>query len=420
MISQTLTKVNLIDLLAPAFYKPHHVIKKGQHAHHWFKGGRGSTKSSFISVEIIMGMMADPDANATVIRRVADTLQESVYDQILWAIDKLEVSHQWHTSVKPMRIVYKPTGQRISFKGGDKPKRIKATKFRRGYCKYLWYEEVDEFDSYADLRSINQSLIRGGEGIKVFYSFNPPESATNWVNAEVEKQALRKDTYVHHSDYTTVPPEWLGSQFIADAEHLKKVNPKKYEHEYLGAVTGTGAEVFTNLMMREITKEELATFDKIYRGLDHGYAADPMHYMENYYDKTRKRLFIFAEIHQARLSNDSAVKKIKKINKTNGPITADSAEPRTNNEFKTLGLQIIGAKKGPGSVEHGIKSLQDLEAIIIDPIRCPNTAREFRGYEVDRDKNGNLKGTYPDKNNHSIDSARYSLEKEFKNSKWLV
>lgn len=357
--------------------------------------------------------MDDPDANATVIRRVADTLQESVYDQLLWAIDVLGVDHLWKPSVKPMRLTYKPTGQRISFKGGDKPKRIKGTKFRRGYCKYLWYEEIDEFDCFADIRTINQSLMRGGEDIKAFYSYNPPESATNWVNAEVEKQALRDDTLVHHSDYTTVPEEWLGSQFIAEAEHLKLTNLKKYEHEYLGFVTGTGAEVFTNLSLRAITDTEISTFDKIYRGLDHGYAGDPMHYAENYYDKTRKRLFIFAEIQQTRLSNEKAVEKIKAINVDNGMITADSAEPRTNNEFKKLGLRIQGAVKGPGSVAHGIKSLQDLEAIIIDPIRCPNTAREFREYEIERDKNGNLKGEYPDKDNHSIDATRYALENEF-------
>ncbi|MHB2041791.1 terminase large subunit, partial [Aerococcus mictus] len=142
---------------------------------------------------------------------------------------------------------------------------------------------------------------------------------------------------------------------------------------YLGIVTGTGAEVFTNLVFEEITDEQIASFDKTYRGLDFGFAADPLHYTENYYDKTRKRLYIYKEIHQTRLKNSVAVQKIKAINPYNLPIIADSAEPRTINEFRELGLKIRGAKKGPGSIEHGIKFLQDMYEIIIDRGRCPNT-----------------------------------------------
>lgn len=412
-------EVNLTDVIAPAFYNVHHAIKEKRYSHYWLKGGRGSTKSSFVSIEIIKGMMEDPDANAVILRKVKETLRESVYEQMLWAIDKLGVSHLWHESLNPLSITYKPTGQKIIFKGADKPKKVKSSKFRRGYAKFIWYEEADEFTGMQDIRTINQTLVRGGPDIQVFYTYNPPQSQNNWVNSEVEQQKLRKDTLVHSSDYRTVPKEWLGEQFIYDAEHLKKTNYNKYEHEYLGVVTGTGAEVFTNVTQRRITDEEIARFDKIRRGLDFGFAADPLHYTENYYDKARKRLFIFAEIHQVGLKNSVAVEKIKQINKLNGWITADSAEPRTINEFNDLGLRITGAKKGPGSVEHGIKFLQDLNEIIIDPERCPNTAREFSTYEIEKDSNGNLKGTYPDKNNHSIDATRYSLEDEMKQSKWL-
>lgn len=412
-------EVNLTNVIAPAFYNVHHAIKEKRYSHYWLKGGRGSTKSSFVSIEIVKGMMEDPDANAVILRKVKETLRESVYEQMLWAIDKLQVTHLWHESLNPLSITYKPTGQKIIFKGADKPKKVKSSKFRRGYAKFIWYEEADEFTGMQDIRTINQTLVRGGPDIQVFYTFNPPQSQNNWVNSEVEQQKLRIDTLVHSSDYRTVPREWLGEQFINDAEHLKKTNPKKYEHEYLGVVTGTGAEVFTNVTQRRITDEEIARFDKIRRGLDFGFAADPLHYTENYYDKARKRLFIFAEIHQVGLKNSVAVEKIKQINKLNGWITADSAEPRTINEFNDLGLRITGAKKGPGSVEHGIKFLQDLNEIIIDPERCPNTAREFSTYEIEKDSNGNLKGTYPDKNNHSIDATRYSLEDEMKQSKWL-
>lgn len=412
-------QISLVSLIGPSFYKPYKVIKREQKTHHWFHGGRGSLKSSFISIAIVLGIMSNPKANATILRKVAETLRGSVFDQILWAIDVLGVGHLWKESYSPLQITYLPTGQKIVFKGADKPRKIKSTKFRVGYNKFLWYEEVDEFNSMEEIRNINQSLMRGGPNIQAFYSFNPPQSQNNWTNKEVEDQKLRDDTLVHSSDYLSAPVEWLGQDFINDAEYLKAHNPKKYEHEYLGHVTGTGAEVFTNLVFREITDDEIKTFDKTYRGMDFGFAADPLHYMENYYDKARKRLFIYIEIHKTGLKNAEAVAKIKKLNPLNQWITADSAEPRTISEFQDLGLRISGAKKGPGSVEHGIKWLQDLNEIIIDRGRCPNTAREFEGYEVERDSHGNLKGTYPDKDNHSIDTARYSLEDIMKMGKWL-
>ena len=183
---------------------------------------------------------------------------------------------------------------------------------------------------------------------------------------------------------------------------MKKVKPEKYCHDYLGEVTGTGGEVFTNLCIREIKDEEIQTFDRLKNGLDFGYAGDPLAYLKMYYDKTRRRLFIFGEVYGTRLSNAKAVKKIKKLNPLNKPVTCDSAEPRTINEFKLL---------------NGIKWLQDLEEIVIDPIRCPNAAREFNDYEIEKDKEGNLKGDFPDKNNHTIDAARYGCEEDIIQSK---
>ncbi|RXA58963.1 PBSX family phage terminase large subunit [Enterococcus casseliflavus] len=410
----TQKNVKLTDVLAPSFYSFHKAVKDGLHSSYWLKGGRGSTKSSAISVEIILGIEKDSNANAVVLRKVAETLRESVYEQMLWAIDILGLTDEYHASVKPLRITKIKTGQRIIFKGAEKPKKVKASKFRRGYAKYIWYEEVDEFNSMAEIRTINQSLGRGGSGITIFYSFNPPESNTNWTNLEIQQQQVRDEVFVHHSDYTTVPKEWLGELFIQEAEHLKKTNEDKYRHEYLGEVTGTGAEVFKNITVRKITDDEIASFDKVSHGIDHGYAGDPMHYTKNHFDKTRRKLYIFGEVHKAGLSNLKAVSAIRKLNPDNEIVIADSAEPRTNNEFKDLGLKIKGAKKGPGSIAHGIKWLQDLEEIIIDPYRCPNTKREFSTYELERDSNGNLKGSYPDKNNHSIDAVRYSREEEMK------
>jgi phage terminase large subunit len=403
-----MTRISLKDLIAPSFYSVHNALKREQYTHYWLKGGRGSTKSSFVSLEIILGMMQDPHANAVVLRKVGQYLKDSVFEQLSWAIDKLGVSQFWHTTKNPMEMTYIPTGQKILFRGADSPRKIKSTKFSKGYAKYIWFEEVDEFHGMEEIRIINQSLMRGGERFVVFYTFNPPASVNNWVNAELLHD--RPDRLIHHSTYLDVPRAWLGEPFIIEAEHLKKTNEKAYRHEYLGEVVGTGGEVFNNVTIRPIADEEIANFDRIKRGLDFGYASDPLHYAVCHFDKTRRRLYIFHEIHKVGLSNIEAVELIKQENRHNEPIVADSSEPRTINEFRSYGLRIVGAKKGPGSVEHGIKFLQDLEEIIIYKHRCPNTAREFLHYELERDKEGNFKATYPDKNNHSIDAVRYALE----------
>lgn len=411
MMYQEATQVRLTDVIAPSFYSLHWDVLDGRHTYYKLAGGRGSAKSTFVSVEIILGMMADAKAgkmtNAVVFRRHGINLHDSVYEQLVWAIDKLRVSHLWRGTVSPLRFTYMPTGQAILFRGADKVGKAKSIKVSKGYLKYLWFEELDEFEGPEKLRSIRQSVVRGGEQFTVFYSYNPPKSQRSWVNDPVQWD--RPDTICHNSDYLSVPRQWLGEQFIIDAEHLRDTKPEAYRHEYLGEVTGTGAEVFTNLKNDKITDEEIKSFDRIRRGVDWGYATDPFHYGECHYDKTRKRLYIFYEIHQLRLSNRKAAALIKQ-RPYHGEIVCDR-EPKSIADFWDEGLHARPAKKGPDSVDYGVKWLsEELEEIIIDPDRCPNTWREFYGYELERDANGNLKAEYPDKDNHSIDQTRYALE----------
>jgi PBSX family phage terminase large subunit len=403
-------KIKLSQLIAPSFYGVHKAIKENRYSHHFLKGGRGSTKSSFVAIEVILGIMKDPDANAVALRKVKDTLKDSVYEQLSWAIEKLGVERFWHRGISPLSLTYLPTGQKIIFRGADDPKKIKSIKFSRGYSKFIWYEEVDEFNGMEEIRMINQSLMRGGEKFTVFYSYNPPKSVNNWVNVEVK--LTREDRLVHHSTYLDVPREWLGEQFIIEAEHLREVSPLAYEHEYMGEETGTGGEVFINVQIREITDEEIKEYWNIHRGLDFGYAIDPLAYNVMHYDRKKKRLYIFRELYKVGLSNYAAYDHISEENKGNDQILADSAEPKSIHELIQYGLHVVPVKKGPDSVEYGIKFLQSLEAIIIDDKRCPETAREFLNYELEKDANGNFKAKFPDKNNHTIDAVRYALNYE--------
>jgi len=409
MTSPKPTQVKLTELIAPSFYELHWDIAEHKHTHYKLAGGRGSTKSSFISIELILGMMQDPNANAIAMRKIGRYLEESVFEQLLWAIDALGVTDKWKVRLSPLGLTYKPFGNRIIFRGADDPQKIKSVKLKTGYFKYIWFEERAEFDGPEEERTILQSLMRGGNDYIVLYSWNPPKSINNWVNQDVLQE--RPDTIISRTDYRTVPREWLGEQFFIEAEHLQETKPKAYEHEYLGVATGTGGAVFENITIRIITDEEMERFDRIKHGLDFGYGADPLAYEKMHYDKTRKRLFLFGEIYAVRLGNTKAARELRKFNPLNRIITADSEEPRAIAALNELGLRVIGAKKGPGSVDFGMEFLADeLEEIIIDPKKCPNAAREFTSYELERDKNGNFKGSYPDKDNHTIDAVRYGME----------
>ena len=405
--------MKLSKIIAPVFRPVHYDIKRERHTHYWLKGGRGSTKSSFISIEVILGMMRNPGANAVVIRRFAANLKDSVYEQLCWAIEILGVGSQWRAKLSPLEIEFLPTKQKILFRGSDDPTKLKSLKFAKGFAKYIWYEEAAQFRGMSEIRSINQSLMRGGKHFVVFYSYNPPESQRNWVNKEAVEEA--KNKYIHHSTYLDVPPEWLGKDFIDEAENLKRVHPDKYAHEYMGEVTGTGGEVFTNVYIENLQNELTNTFDKLYYGVDFGYAADPFVFVKCYFDKTRKTLYVFDEIYKAGLSNERAAELISGKIDSRDVITADSAEPKSIAEMRRYGLNMRGAKKGRDSVEYGIKFLQSLDRIVIDGTHCPKAKEEFLSYELEPDGNDGFKDGYPDKNNHTIDAVRYALESEMNN-----
>lgn len=307
-----------------------------------------------------------------------------------------------------MQAVNLLTGQKILFRGIDNPLKAKSINLGKGYIKYFWAEEVDQYGSMEELRSVLQSVFRGeGEQKTAFFSYNPPKSMRAWVNQEVVIE--KPGRIVHTSDYRTVPKEWLGERFIADAEHLKLVNETAYEHEYLGIPVGTGLEVFNNVTLRKITDEERVNFPTIYQGLDFGYAVDPLAFERAYFNPGRRILYIFEEIQGIGLSNRAFAEKAS-IDHRKTLTKADDEAPKDIDELRIeYGFTIQKAGKAQGSVDHGIKWLADLEEIVIDPGLCPLAAREFTNYALETTRSGDVVSRYPDKDNHSIDAIRYGL-----------
>ncbi len=410
--------ITLDDLIPQNFDDVLNDILEHNHTHYVFKGGRGSCKSSFVSIAIIL-LMTRPenrDKHCIIFRKTANTLRDSVYSQIQFAISVLGLERHFRCTISPMKITYISTGQIILFRGVDDKMKLKSLKAPFGYFAFTWLEEVDTFSGMEEIRNILQSSMRGGDKFWCFMSFNPPISINNFMNKEVLTE--RADRFVHSSDYRTVPIEWLGEQFFNEAEHLKATNPKAYEHEYLGIPVGLGTNIFEFLEIREITDEEINRMDRLYAGVDWGWYPDPYAFILNHYNPKEEKIYLIDENRRYKTSNKDTVEWILKnhendLHAMTYGVICDSAEPKSIADYRDLGIwNAKAAYKPPGSVEYGMKWLQG-RTIVIDPKRTPHALKEITEYEYERDNNGNVMSGYPDHDNHFVDALRYSLSPIF-------
>lgn len=360
-------------------------------------GGRGSGKSSFLSLEFLVQLLKHPDCSGAVLRKVGNTLRTSVFAQIKWAAGVLGLTPYFRFSLNPLEAEYLPTGQRILFLGMDDDGKLKSLKLPTGYIGLVWFEELDQF-TREEVRSAELSLLRGGDWSLTLKSFNPPADPAHWAN----RYALepREGKFRHHSTYLDLPPVLLGQRFLGEAEHLRKTNPIAYRHVFLGEPVGDGELVFPNLRLETI---DPGPFDRIVSGVDWGWWPDPWAFNRVFYDSGRRTLYIFDELTRHRTPNEETARLVAERIRPGERITADSSEKKSVEDYRRFGLNCRAARKGPGSVGYSMKWLQSLRAIVIDPDKCPDTAREFREAAY-RD------GQYPQKEDHHIDAVRYATE----------
>lgn len=401
--------VDLIPHIADCYVALLDDIEQERFTYFNLPGGRGSAKSSFVSLVIVKGVAADPagETNAVCFRLVADTMSDSVFAQIQWAIDTLGMNHLWKSTTKPLRHTYIPTGAQILYKGLDKAEKLKSIRPKRGIFRYIWLEEFAELPGAGFVRNVMQSVIRGkGQKFTVFRSFNPPISKNNWANTFIQQPDPKAKTLL--TNYTMIPPEWLGEEFIYEAERLKELNPEAYRHEYMGEAVGTGGEVFPTLEIREITKDEIDNLEYIYQGVDFGFAVDPACFIRLAYDRKHETLYLLDEIYKRGISNEALAKEIQAHGYDKWEVICDCAEPKSVTDLRNNGLYARSCYKAHGCVEYRIKWLQHRK-IVIDPRRTPNAYREFVNYSYPVDKNGNLLSQLVDKDNHAIDATAYGL-----------
>lgn len=399
-----------LDIIGDAFHPLIRDIRRKKHREYVLCGGRGSLKSTMVFTILEELIVNNRQMHALVLRQVGNTLRDSVYAQIQWSVDKQSENpmfnkDNWSFKVSPLEITYKPTGQKIYFRGADDPGKIKSIKVPFGHIGILIFEELDQFGGEEPVRKIEQSAIRGGDEAYIFKMFNPPISKNNWANKYADKPKESKVT--HRSTYLDAPPEWLGKPFLDEAAHLKETSPDAYAHEYLGEPIGLGTEIFKRLEIRTITDEEIARQERIYQGQDWGWEPDPKAFIRCSYSHATETIMLLDEMGGTCIRTKDMAQMILDKGYGDYEIRCGVDEMEHINDFRDMGLPARPAIVTPGSVRRTHEWLQ-CRKIVIDPARTPRAYKEFTEYEHDTDKNGEVIDGYPDRENHWIDALRYA------------
>ncbi|MGB4589513.1 MAG: PBSX family phage terminase large subunit [Clostridiaceae bacterium] len=379
------------------------------------KGSRASKKSKTTALWFIAKMIKHPDANLLVIRKTYRTLKDSCFAELKWAIHRLKVDNYWDVKESPLEITYKPTGQKIYFRGLDDPLKVTSITVSIGVLCWGWIEEAYEIMSESDFDTLDES-IRGEVPEDLWkqwtLTFNP-WNEKHWIKHRFFDV---KDDNILAMTTNYMCNEWLDQADLKVFESMKKNNPRRY------LVAGLGGWGIVEGLVYERWKEQFFTLDDVKDmksafGLDFGYTNDPSALFAGFVDIPNKKLYVWDEMYEKGLSNQKIAEKINVMGYGKERITGDSAEPKSLDQLKGLGIRITGAKKGKDSITNGIQWIQDLE-IIIHP-RCVNFLTEISNYTWDVDKFGSKLNKPIDDFNHIMDAMRYALEQYILGNRWI-
>ena len=381
------------------------------------KGSRASKKSKTTALWIIYNMMKYKNANTLVVRKVFRTLKDSCYSDLRWAINRFQVQDYWEFKESPLEITYKPTGQKILFRGFDDPLKITSISVSVGSLCWCWIEECYELTDETAFNMLDES-IRGivEEPLfkQIIISFNP-WNERHWLKSrffdKVDDNILALTTNYQCN-------EWLDDADKKLFEDMKKNNPRRYQVAGLGNWGIVDGLVYENWQELEFDWREILNKRqkaKAVFGLDFGYTNDPAAFFCGILDQEQKEIYVFDEIYQKGMQNTAIYSNIEKLGFKKEIIVADSAEPKSIDHLKGLGLyRIKASKKGKDSINAGIQFIQDFK-IFIHP-RCVNFLTEISNYAWDKDKFGKAVNKPIDDFNHLMDAMRYALEDYMKNN----
>lgn len=384
------------------------------------KGSRASKKSKTVALWIISHIVQYPEANAIYIRKTERTLKDSCYSDCRWAIHRLGLDNWFICRLSPLEIEYKPTGQRILFRGCDDPLKLTSISVPKGVLCWAVFEEAYEINKESDFDMIDES-IRGevpkGYFKRIFVLLNP-WSEKHWIKKRFFDIPDSDNKLSMTTNYLC--NEWLTPDDLKIFEDMKTRNPRRYAVAGLGNWGVVDGLVYENWKEEEFDIEEIRKQKDVVSafGLDFGYTNDPTTLFCGLLDKEKKKLYVFDEMYQKGMSNRKIYETISDMGYSKERIVADCAEPKSIDELKGYGMRVSGALKGRDSIKNGIQWIQDLE-IIIHP-RCVNFITEISNYTWATDKFGNKLNEPIDDFNHLMDAMRYALEKYIRKNKWLI
>lgn len=376
------------------------------------KGSRASKKSKTTALNFIYRLMKYPGANLLVVRKVFRTLKDSAYTDLRWAIRQLQVDDYWDYKESPLELIYKPTGQKVLFRGLDEPMKLTSITVDVGSLCWCWIEESYEITKESDFNMLDESIrgqVNGNLFKQITLTLNPWNEG-HWIKKRFFDAEPCDDILAKTTNYLC--NEFLDESDLRLFERMKAENPRRYRVAGLGEWGISEGLIYENWEEKEFDWKELLEKRKNVQtlfGLDFGYTNDPAAFFCGIIDIEQKELYVFDEIYEKALQNTVIYQKIEAKGFKKEVITADSAEPKSIDHLKSLGLyRIKGSKKGKDSINAGIQFIQEFK-IIIHP-RCNNFLTEISNYCWDKDKFGKPINKPIDDFNHLMDAMRYALE----------
>lgn len=375
------------------------------------KGSRASKKSKTTALWYITNMMKYPGANLLVIRKTFRTLKDSCFTELKWAINRLCVQDHWEIKESPLEMTYKPTGQKIYFRGLDDPLKVTSITVDVGSLCWMWIEEAYEIMNEDDFNILDESIrgqVEDGLFKQITLTFNP-WNEHHWMKKRFFDAAPDPDILAITTNYLC--NEWLDAADRKVFETMKKQNPRRYRVAGLGDWGIVEGLIFENWEEKAFDLEAIKQIAGIKSafGLDFGYTNDPSALWCGMVDLAGKVIYVFDEMYKPGLSNERIYDIINEMGYRKERIRADSAEPKSIDRLRDLGISNIQtARKGKDSINNGIDFIQDFK-IIIHP-RCVNFLTEISNYTWDVDKFGKKLNRPIDDFNHLMDAMRYALE----------
>ena len=376
------------------------------------KGSRASKKSKTTALNFIYRIMKYPQSNLLVVRKVFRTLKDSAYTDLRWAIRQLHVEQYWEYKESPLELMYKPTGQKILFRGLDEPMKLTSITVDVGHLCWAWIEEAYEITKESDFDMLDESIrgqVTGDLFKQITLTFNPWNEG-HWIKKKFFDAELSNDILAKTTNYLC--NEFLDISDLRLFERMKKENPKRYKVAGLGDWGISEGLIYENWEEIEFDIQEILKIPDIESafGLDFGYTNDPSALFAGLISKERREIYVIDELYKKALTNNKLAEEIKNMGYGKERITADSAEPKSIDELYDLGLKgISGARKGKDSINNGIQFIQGYK-IIIHP-RCVNFLTEISNYTWAKDKFDKPINKPIDMFNHLMDAMRYALEK---------